>query len=162
VTTQNQAAFLAVIRHSEGTALAADPWRVCFGGYLIKDLSEHPAVSGEWRGERLPDHLCIAAGMLPGCVSTAAGAYQFIKPTWLRLKAKLGLTSFDAQAQDDACLEEIKSVGALDLVNAGEIVKAIEACRYVWASLPGNAAGQPQKTMADLIGAYGGAGGVFA
>jgi lysozyme len=154
---------LALVRYSEGTAQASDPWRCCYAfKHTIVDLRDHPVLTGEWSGEPLPDHMCVAAGITPPCRSTAAGAYQFTKPTWLRLKAALCLTDFGHQSQDDAALEDIKSVGALALINAGRIVDAIQACRIIWASLPGNPAHQPQRTLAELIDAYGGAGGLLA
>jgi lysozyme len=56
----------------------------------------------------------------------------------------------------------IKERGALDLVNSGRVADAIGACKSEWASLPGNSAGQPQRSMAMLIQAYGDHGGAFA
>lgn len=161
--TPNFAAFLSLIRYSEGTALAADPYRVCYGyKHTIVDMSDHPYFTGEWKGEILPDHMCIAAGMQPGCKSTAAGAYQINHATWARLKAKLKLASFNNAAQDDAALDDVSSVGGLALINAGRIPEAIQACRAIWASLPGNTAGQPQRSMADLLDHFSNAGGMLA
>ena len=49
---QNVAAFLSMIASSEGTDRAADPYRVCFGyKHTIADLGDHPAITGEWKGE---------------------------------------------------------------------------------------------------------------
>lgn len=161
--TPNQAAFLALIRYSEGTAIAADPYRVCYGyKHTILDLSDHPYFTGEWKGETLPDHMCTAVGLQPGCKSTAAGAYQITHTTWARIKAKLRLSSFNDQAQDDAALDDIGSVGGIALINTGRVPEAVQVCRQIWASLPGNSAGQPQRTMADLLDHFSGAGGELA
>ena len=76
----NLQAFLATIRHSEGTDRAADPYRVVYSyNHTIVNLSDHPAVTGEWKGAPL-DNL---GPLYVGKISTAAGAYQIIKPTWL-------------------------------------------------------------------------------
>lgn len=152
-----------MIAVSEGTQRAPDPYRCCYGyTHVVVDLSDHPAITGEWHGEPLSDALCIAAGLSPGCVSTAAGRYQINKPTWVHLKTKLGLRSFDGPSQDDAAIEDIKEAGALELVNAGRVADAISKCRGIWASLPGNTAGQPQRSYAELVNAYANAGGAFA
>lgn len=157
--TPNQTAFLSMISKSEGTNRAADPYRVCYGyKHIIADLSDHPAITGEWHGESL-DSL---GPSYVGKVSTAAGRYQINKPTWLDVKNALSLSDFSAASQDDAALYLIKRAGALTLVNEGLLDGAIEACKGVWASLPGNSAGQPQAKLADLKQAYTDAGGAFA
>lgn len=161
--TPNVAAMLATIASSEGTASQPDPYRVVYGYvHVIRDLSDHPAVTGEWKGERLPDCDCIPAGFSPPCFSTAAGKYQITKPTWLRLKGILRLNTFGPDSQDDACVQLIKERGALDLVNGGQFVAAIAKCHAEWASLPGSTSGQPQSSMAKLVALYTAAGGGFA
>lgn len=155
VAAGNVAAFLAVIRQAEGTDRSGDPYRVCFGyRHTIQDLSEHPAITGEWRGERLSDAMCANAGFGPGCVSTAAGAYQIIRPTWVRIRDRLGLRDFGKASQDAAAVELIRLRGALEDVKAGRVVQAIEKCRHEWASLPGNYAKQGQRTMGQLLAWY--------
>lgn len=155
----NLAAFLAMTRHSEGTDKAPDPYRVVYGyGHTIKDLSDHPAVTGEWHGESLANLGPAYAGK----ISTAAGAYQIIVPTWRTCKRILNLPDFTGPSQDAAATELIREAGALDLVNAGRVAEAIGKCHGIWASLPGSTSGQPQRTMADLVHAYAGAGGAFA
>jgi len=159
----NIAAYLGMIRQAEGTASAADPWRVCYGyRHTIADLSDHPAITGEWRGERLPDAMCINAGFGPGCVSTAAGAYQIIKPTWLKMQAALSLPDFGQASQDAAAVELIRRRGALQDVMAGRIAAAIDKTRNEWASLPGNYAKQGQRSQTTLISWYEQNGGTFA
>lgn len=159
----NTRAFLAMISHAEGTDLRSDPYRVCFGyRHTIEDLSDHPAVTREWLGEKLPDAVCLAAGQKPGCVSTAAGRYQLIRPTWLACKRALGLADFSPKSQDDAALYLIKKRGALDDVKRGRVADAVAKVRSEWASLPGAGYGQPERQLAQLTEAYVLAGGNLA
>lgn len=161
----NAAAFLYCIRRAEGTASrgADGAYRVCFGyGHTLQSFADHPAVTGEWMGERLSDTMCRNAGFGPGCKSTAAGAYQIVKPTWVRLRDRLGLPDFSPASQDRAALELVRSRGALADVQAGRFEAAVRKCRNEWASLPGNYAGQGQRSMTDLAGWFADAGGAVA
>lgn len=159
----NVAAFLSMIAYAEGTDRGADPYRVCYGyRHTIADLRDHPAVTGEWRGEKLPDVICAGAGMSPGCVSTAAGRYQLIRPTWLACKRALGLPDFAPDSQDRAAVYLIRQRGALDDVKAGRIADAIAKVAKEWASLPGANYGQPERPLAGLSDAFTDAGGVIA
>lgn len=158
---KNVRAFLALIAWAEGTERAADPYRVCYAyKHTIKSFADHPAVTGEWRGERLPDVMCAGAGLGPGCVSTAAGRYQIIKPSWLEGKRALGLRDFSPESQDRWAVWKIGKRGALDAVRDGRIEHAIDLCRAEWASLPGAGYGQPERKLAQLLDAYTDAGGV--
>lgn len=158
----NLAAFLSMIRFAEGTEGRGDPYRICYGyRHTIGNLAEHPAVSGEWRGERLPDGMCTAAGFGPGCVSTAAGAYQIIKPTWLALRSSLNLTSFGPAAQDACAVELIRQRGALNDVYAGRFNDAVRKVAPVWASMPGAGYAQPERKLTILADAYRSAGGTI-
>ena len=166
--TPNVSAYMTMIAVSEGTEREPDPYRTCFGKqHVIHDLAYHPHETRsdgtrEWDGERLEDHQCEAVGLKPGCISSAAGRYQLILPTWLRLKAKLSLHNFGPDAQDDACVQLLKECGALDLIFAGRVGDAIPLCHSDWASLPGSTAKQPITPFASLINAYASAGGAFA
>lgn len=163
LASQNAGAFLGMLRFSEGTDRALNPWACVFGYALeLQDLSDHPAITGEWRGARLPDQMCINAGFRPGCVSTAAGAYQIIRPTWVRVRDRLGLPDFSQASQDAAALELVRSRGALQDVYAGRIEAAISKCRQEWASLPGNSAKQGQRAVGDLLASFTMSGGVLA
>lgn len=163
IAAANIRAFLRVIQQAEGTDRAGDPYRVCFGyTHTINDLSDHPAVTGEWRGERLSNSMCANAGFGPGCVSTAAGAYQIIRPTWVKVRDRLGLRSFGANEQDAAAVELIRSRGALEDVRAGRFAAAVDKCRREWASLPGNYAKQGQRSMGQLMAWYQQNGGTTA
>lgn len=159
----NTAAFLAMIASAEGTDRRPDPYRVCYAyAHTIADLSDHPAVTGEWKGERLPDAMCAGAGFGPGCVSSAAGRYQLIKSTWLLCKRQLGLTDFGPASQDAAAVYLIRKRGALGDVQAGRVADAVAKCRLEWASLPGAGYGQPERRLTALVDAYERAGGVLA
>lgn len=159
----NITAFLGILKRAEGTAGQADPYRVCYAySHVIQDLREHPAITGEWRGQRLPDGMCNAAGFGPGCVSTAAGAYQLIRPTWTRARDALGLLNFSALSQDRAAVWLIEQRGAIEHVKAGRLAEAVRACRNEWASLPGNYARQGQRSLTELAAWFNLEGGVLA
>jgi muramidase (phage lysozyme) len=159
----NVRAFLELIAWAEGTSRELDPYRVCYGyRHKIVNLSEHPAITGEWRGEKLPDAMCRGAGLKSGCVSTAAGKYQIIKGTWVVARDALGLTDFSAESQDRAAVQRIATRGALRAVEEGRVAMALVLCRKEWASLPGAGyAGQSERTMAGLKDAYLAAGGTI-
>lgn len=159
----NVRAFLTLIAYSEGTERAFDPYSVVYGyKHTIQNFSDHPAVTGEWRGERLSDAMCAAAGFGPGCISTAAGRYQIIKPTWLQAKEALGLTDFGPESQDRAALWLIERGGAMDDVRKGRVGDAVMKVRRTWASLPGSGWSQPERSLPSLVAAYTAAGGTLA
>jgi lysozyme len=160
---ENERAVLKLIQWAEGTDKGEDPYRVCYGyKHTIVSFKDHPSITGEWMGEKLPDWMCRNAGQGPGCVSTAAGAYQMIRPTWRGIRDRLRLPSFDPEYQDRAALYLIANRGALEDVHAGRIKTAIAKCSAEWASLPGNFAGQPQRRQDDLLAAFEQAGGRLA
>lgn len=158
----NVAAFLSMLAHSEGTDQAADPYRVCYGyRHTIQDLREHPAITREWMGEDISN----LGPQYVGKVSTAAGRYQMIRPTWIGCRNALRLTDFGPTSQDLAAVYLIKQRGALEDVQAGRVQDAIDKLtRYpaLWASLPGGGDGQPQRKLAQLLDAFDQAGGIQA
>lgn len=157
--TDNINAFLAMISHAEGTDRVSDPYRVCFGfKHTISDLSDHPAITGEWRGEPLD----FLGPRYVGMVSTAAGKYQLIKSTWIVCKATLQLPDFGPSSQDQAAILLIKGNHAYDALLAGNFSDAVSLCNKTWASLPGSTSGQPQKDLATLSQVYSLAGGRLA
>jgi lysozyme len=162
----NRAAFLASIRWAEGTD-DANGYRAIYGSTkarprLFGSFAMHPVQSGEWAGDRLSDAMCAGAGLGPGCVTTAAGAYQMIYPTWTRMAQSLGLTDFAPASQDLAALWLINEAGALQDVDAGNFASAVDKVRTIWASLPGAGYDQPERSMSDLQTAYLHAGGTIA
>lgn len=159
---KNVQAFLAMIRVCEGTG-GPDGYRTVFGyEKVLQDLSDHPAITGEWKGKRLSDQMCRNAGLGPGCKSTAAGAYQFIQPTWITMKIMLDLPDFSPESQDLAAIGMLRQVGALDLIVKGDFTAAVNKASGTWASLPGNMAKQPQKSLAQVTAFYKNAGGTIA
>lgn len=156
-------ALRETIKQAEGTTQRADPYRVCYGyKHTIQNMADHPAVTGEWLGERLPDTMCKNAGFDPGCVSSAAGAYQIIKPTWQRVAKKIGVRDFSPASQDAVCDELIRERGALAKITAGDLTGAVRLIAAEWASLPGNTAGQGKREPAWLQARFTEAGGVLA
>ena len=152
-------AFLSMIAKAEGTDRAADPYRVCYGyRHTVSDMTDHPAITGEWQGESIAS----LGPQYVGKISTAAGRYQIIKPTWQACKTALGLVDFSPRSQDLAATYLVKKRGAFDDVQTGNIVDAIAKCRNEWASLPGGDAGQPQRRLEALLEAFTDAGGYLA
>lgn len=158
----NVRAFLATIAAAEGTApnrYGIEPYRVCYGyRHVIRDLGEHPAVSGEWAGEPL-DSL---GPRYAGLKSTAAGKYQMIRPTWIAAKRALGLPDFGPASQDAAAVYLIRKAGALPAVESGDFASALALCAREWASLPGSTAGQPTRKLDQLAQVFTANGGTIA
>ncbi len=155
----NVRAFLATVMHTEGTDKYQDPYAVTFEGkFTITDFTDHPAVLGTWLGEPL-DFLGPA---YKGKVSTAAGAYQLIKPTWLSCKEAMSLPDFSPASQDRAALFLLHEAGAFDYIVGGDLAAAVARCRNLWASLPSSSAGQPTIAMADIRTFFTQAGGTLA
>ncbi|MCV2361657.1 glycoside hydrolase family 104 protein [Paucibacter sp. TC2R-5] len=160
MSSTNTAAFLTLIDYSEGTSKGGrDPYRTCYGyRHTINSFADHPAVTGEWSGESIAN----LGPQYAGQVSTAAGRYQIIKPTWLMCKRALNLPDFSPDSQDKAAVYLIRKRGALDAIEAGRVAEAVAKCRQEWASLPGAGYGQPERRLTALIDAYTNAGGVLA
>lgn len=150
-------ALLAVIRRAEvGGADDAIRYRTFYGGARFAGLQDHPVATGEMRGRRLPDWMCRNVGLQPGCVSTAAGAYQFILPTWRRLREEsrrwgARLPDFSPASQDEAARRLLREIRAIEALQAGDVETAIRRAGTQWASLPGSTSGQPQRPMAQLL-----------
>lgn len=161
---KNVKAFLAVLRWSENKANVSDEsrYRTLYGGTLFSDYSDHPFLTGEWKGAKLPDSYCRGAGLSPGCITTAAGAYQFISSTWKRMRDKLDLKDFSPASQDLAAIQLIKDRKALTFVENGRFEEAVSLLRVEWASLPGSGVGQPTNSLASLASIYLRNGGTLA
>nr|WP_263013070.1 glycoside hydrolase family 104 protein [Ancylothrix sp. D3o] len=122
-----------------------------FTGQLFNSFKEHPNVKN-----------CSLYKGKPLC-STAAGKYQFLKPTWDELATKLQLSDFSPQSQDLAAVQLIKQAGAYQDIVAGRFDDAVFKLAPIWASFP-TAEGksyynQPSKSLTDLRRVYLGAGG---
>jgi len=160
MSNPNLSAFLRALRVGEGTS-GENGYTTLMGGRQFASFADHPALLG-WRGTPLSDGMCRAAGFGPGCVSTAAGAYQITKPTWVRVASKLGLNDFSPASQDAAAIELIREKGALADIQAGRIADAVAKVRRVWASLPGAGYGQAEVRFAAFANNYQNAGGALA
>ena len=153
-------AFLYMIRTAEHGERSDDAARYStfYGGGRFQGMADHPVITGERKGVPLPERYCRAAGLRPGCVSTAAGAYQIIRPTWdaVRVAGRWGprLPDFGVDSQDEAARRILARAGALSRLEAGDVEGAIRAAATQWASLPGSSSGQPQRTMAQALAYY--------
>lgn len=143
-------AFLRMISVAEtgkSRVNAGTNYNVFYGGSTFSNLSDHPVITGEKAGVRLPDSWCRKAGLNPGCVSTAAGAYQIIRPTWenVRRAGTWGpaLTDFSPASQDEAARRILSRIGALAAIESNDFDQAVWLASTQWASLPGSYAGQP-------------------
>lgn len=157
----NLRAFLYLIRaaeHNPAQAANGLAYGMFYSSIPCFNFADHPVITGERVGVRLSDAVCKAAGFGPGCVSTAAGAYQIIKPTWQRVR-KAGawgprLPDFSPESQDEAARRLLFECGALPLIEKGDIQGAVKRAAPVWASLPGNYAKQRQLTMAHALALF--------
>lgn len=156
-STTNLAAFLATIRKAEGTS-GSDGYSMLFGGSHFSDFSEHPYPK-QWKGVKLSDRMCINSGAKPGCISTAAGAYQIRKSTWNGIRAKMSLPDFSPESQDQAAIFLISQRNALEDVKAGRFSTAALKVGPIWASFPGNNYQQNSKSLAALQSYFVEAGG---
>lgn len=152
---ENVRAFLYMLRSCEHLARDVESgadYSTFFGGGRFTNYIDHPVNTGELKGVPLKPEWCRAAGFPGGkCVSTAAGAYQFTRPTWNELRAAGAwgrrLPDFSPASQDEAARRLLQRIGALPLIERGEIPEAVIIASARWASLPGSTSGQPQKKM---------------
>ena len=147
-------AFLDLIGISEGTCTSTATHDAGYdiivsgvtGPNTFADYSAHPFAAG-----RPP----IVVRTRPKLIeSTASGRYQITLPTWKELTATWQSKLFSPQAQDAGALELLAQCHATDLIMAGKITAAIEACCETWASFPGNSYGQGGHTVEWLLEKY--------
>jgi muramidase (phage lysozyme) len=100
------------------------------------------------------DHPQVFVTLSPTLRSSAAGRYQFLARTWDALAREHGYTDFSPENQDRGALQLVRERKALDYVRRGSVVKAIELCAPIWASLPGAGYGQHEHKLETLISAY--------
>lgn len=150
---QIRAAVLYMIRsceHSASDVASGMDYQTFYGGARFQDMSDHPLNTGEMQGVPLPAQVCINAGFSDGvCVSTAAGGYQFTKPTWNEIRDYGGthLPDFTPESQDVAALRLLSKIGALPLIDAGNIQAALPKIGTRWASIPGALGKQGQRSL---------------
>ena len=138
--TPRRRALLATIRYAEGTWSGGSVrgYRLLYGGGLFASLSRHPQITVRRR-----------------YVSAAAGAYQFLPPTWNRVARRLGLRDFGPRNQDMAALYLVERRGALATLDRdGLNGRVLDRLAPEWASLPNrrgaSAYGQPVKSAQEL------------
>ena len=143
--TPERRALLNTIRYAEGTWKNGHEigYRVLFGGSLFHTFDRHP------------DRVMYS----PGYASAAAGAYQFMPPTWSMVSRSMGLVGFHPENQDQGALYLIQRRGALPLADRGELTPELAArLAPEWASFPTLASrsyyGQPVKRFAELRAFY--------
>lgn len=158
-------ALLYAIRwaeHYPARVMTGEDYRTFVGNTLFSSLADHPVNTGEKKGLPLTAAQCRAAGYASGkCVSTAAGAYQLIRPTWNRLRQKFPpLPDFSARSQDIAAARLLEEIGAVRALHAGDVHSAIALAAGQWASLPGSTAGQGGKSLAFVLSKFAEGGGV--
>jgi muramidase (phage lysozyme) len=149
VTSPSIQNALRVLRFAEGTERGGpDSYRVMFGGSLAPDLKRHPDK-------------VINTG---GYASSAAGAYQFLTPSWQSHAKALGLQDFSAANQDLAATRAMRNrlmpIGGLaTLEKEGFSPRVSAALAPEWASLPTQSGksyyGQPVKKLSELQKVYG-------
>lgn len=156
----NVKAFLKMIRQCEGTA-GPNGYNTTYGYDTFSDMSNHPAITGEWKGRQLTAAQCKNAGLSSPCYSTAAGAYQFTKGTWREVALRYNLKDFTPASQDLGAIGLLRTIGVLDLVIAGKISEALAEPKLGarWASLPSATTKQNPKTFAEAKAYYRAAGG---
>ena len=121
--TPERRALLNTIRYAEGTWKDGQEvgYRVLFGGGLFHSFDRHP------------DRVNYS----PGYASAAAGAYQFMPPTWDLVSRSMGLVGFHPENQDQGALFLIQRRGALPLADRGELTPELAArLAPEWASFP--------------------------
>jgi len=149
----NLKAFLDMLAWSEGTSTSRytknNGYDVIVGGMdspnTFTSYNEHPNV--------------LVTVNSKGLKSTAAGRYQLLYRYWVAYKKQLSLSDYSPASQDAVAIQQIKERKALSDIENGNIKDAIYKCSNIWASLPGNAYGQRQHPLEDLIAKYKSFGG---
>jgi muramidase (phage lysozyme) len=155
---QNVAAFLRMViycEHSRADAASGAAFNTFYGGSRFFDLRDHPVLTREKMPVPLSPEMCKNAGLGPGCVSSAAGAFQIIRPTWNRVRQAGSwggyLADFSEESQVEAARRLLLEAKILPYIASGDIENAIIKAGKIWASLPGSNAKQNPKTMAQAL-----------
>lgn len=160
--TPNLRAFLSMIAVSEGTAAIGDRGYNCIVGsrvgraLLFTSYADHPRIRVQLRADD-PKTLVDE-----GLWSTAAGRYQILARYFDAYKRTLSLPDFTPASQDKIAIQMIREQKALDHIEAGQLVPAIDKCKNIWASLPGAGYGQHENSIEKLAHAYTQSGGTLA
>ena len=132
--------WLNLISYAEGTwnPKSGPQYNMMFTGKRFNDLRRHPDIVNK----------------SPGYASSAAGAYQFVTPTWRGVSQQEGLKDFGPRSQDLGALRLIRQRGvdpARDPITPQTIAKLAPE----WAALPTlqgrSFYGQPVKSYGTLV-----------
>ena len=130
--------WLDAIAQAEGTSKHG--YNTMFGGTKFDDLSAHPNKKVPFTQTDGKENL-----------SSAAGRYQFINPTWQDVSKQLGLTDFSPESQDAAAVFLMQRAGALDDIMAGNDEAAMNKLGSTWASLPSSNYPQPKRSEEEFM-----------
>lgn len=134
--------LLDVIASAEGVKHG---YNTIFGNERLNSLSTHPNVRKQFTQTDGKNN-----------VTTAAGRYQFLKPTWDGLSRQYGLKDFSPQSQDIGAIGLIMQKGALNDALKGNYQAAIQKLGGTWASLPSSPYAQPKRSQAEIDRFLGG------
>ena len=134
--------FLDVIASAEGVKHG---YNTIFGNERFNDLSKHPNVRKQFKQ---------TDGKMN--VTSAAGRYQFLKPTWDDASWRYGLRDFSPQSQDIAAIGLLIQNGSLPYILRGDYQTAIGKSGGTWASLPSSPYAQPKRSQAEINKFLGG------
>ncbi|WP_335984443.1 glycoside hydrolase family 104 protein [Acinetobacter haemolyticus] len=142
LSNPNVRKMLDLIAKTEGVAHG---YNTLFGNQRIDNLSTHPNIRKQFK-------------QTDGKVNytTAAGRYQFLKPTWDDLVKKVGLSDFSPRSQDIGAIALLAQNGALPYVLKGDFNAAIQRSGRTWASLPSSPYAQPKKSWEQTNKLLGG------
>src|SRR3989442_550697 len=140
---RNVQAFLALIRQAE----SGNDYGVIAGGAHFDDFSEHPFIVDPNRPRPLG--------------TTAAGAYQMTRPTWIMARDGAGVSDFSPASQDAAAewllhykvpgQNQVNAAGTgnYELIVAGRFDEAMMALALEWDSFAKMIAGRYPFTLAQ-------------
>lgn len=140
---RNMAAFLALIRELESN----NRYDVIAGGDTFADFSEHPYVLDPQRAKPLG--------------TTASGAYQQVKGTWIMARDALGLKDFSPESQDAAARWivahkipgqnqfNLDGTGLDEIIRSGDLQAALEAFAPEWEAFAKILQNRYHVTLAD-------------
>jgi muramidase (phage lysozyme) len=152
ITNFSQHPLLQLIQKRE----SGGRYDIVFGGGKFSDFSTHPYAG--WRVDTAPigngeltrkgvEPAVITVGVNAGKRSSAAGRYQFVLKTWIRLARQINNYDFSMETQDKLAYRLCVNIGAIELYAAGDLPGAIRKCATQWTSLPGSGTGESSVSM---------------
>jgi len=124
--TPQAKAFLDMIQASEGGAFDRT-----FGNEQFTDFSKHPNKSVAFTDKNGRQSY-----------STAAGAYQILKPTWDDISGRINAKDFSERNQRRAALAlAFQKPGMYQAIMQGDLNKIVDGANSIWTSLPNSAEG---------------------